>query len=153
MIKSLIDNDLYKFSMGYYYQCMYPEAIGTFTFKDRNNMKFNDMFLVHLKNEFLALKELYLTDEECEWCIQNIPYIPRHYWEWLKSFRYNPELIRAWLDDDKHLHVEVTDVIYKSSLYEIPILAQFLSSIINFTLFILIIFSIEWRNLLFLIAK
>lgn len=123
MIKSILDDDIYKYSMGYYYQCMYPEAIGTFTFKDRNNIKFNDMFLVHLKNEFLALKELYLTDEECEWCIQNIPYIPRHYWEWLKSFRFKPELIKAWLDEDKHLHIEITDVIYKSSLYEIPILA------------------------------
>ena len=123
MIKSILDNDLYKFSMTYYYQCMYPEAIGTFTFKDRNNMKFNDMFLIHLKDEFLKLKELSLTDEECEWCIQNIPYIPRHYWEWLKTFRYKPELINAWLDEDKHLHVEVTDIMYKVSMYEIPILA------------------------------
>lgn len=123
MIKSILDNDLYKFSMTYYYQCMYPEAIGTFTFKDRNNMKFNDMFLIHLKNEFLKLKELSLTDEECEWCIQNIPYIPRHYWEWLKTFRYKPELIKAWLDEEKHLHIEVTDIMYKVSMYEIPILA------------------------------
>ena len=123
VIKSILENDLYKFSQTYYYQMMYPEAIGTFTFKDRNNMKFNDMFLMHLKNEFMNLDSLALTDEECEWAIQNIPYIPRHYWEWLKTFRFDHNKIYAWLDDEKHLHIEVTDVIYKVSMYEIPILA------------------------------
>lgn len=123
MIKSMLENDLYKFSMGHYYQMMYPEAIGTFTFSDRNKLKFNDMFLVHLNCEFMNLNELALTDEECEWAIANIPYIPRHYWEWLKTFRYDSKKIHAWLDEEKHLHIEVTDTIYKVSMYEIPILA------------------------------
>jgi nicotinate phosphoribosyltransferase len=123
MIKSILDNDLYKFSMCHYYQMMYPEAIGTFTFNDRNNTVYNDMFLVTLKNAFMELDNLALTEKECEWAIKNIPYIPRHYWEWLKSFRFDHNKIRAWLDEDKHLHIEVTDVIYKASMYEMPILA------------------------------
>lgn len=123
IIKSILENDLYKFSQTYYYQVMYPEAIGTFTFKDRNNLALDDMFLVHLQSEFINLNKLALTDEECEWAIQNISYIPRHYWEWLKTFRFDHNKIHSWLDKDKHLHIEVTDVIYKVSMYEIPILA------------------------------
>ena len=123
IIHSILETDVYKFSMSHYYQMMYPEAIGTFTFKDRNNMKFEDMFLVHLRNEFTNLNELALTDEECEWAIANIPYIPRHYWEWLKTFRFDSCKIHAWLDEEKHLHIEVTDVMYKVTMYEIPILA------------------------------
>ena len=123
MIKSILENDLYKFSMGHYYQMMYPEAVGTFTFKDRNNLVLSDMFLVHLQNELMNLNELALTDDECEWAIANIPYIPRHYWEWLKTFRFDSHKIHAWLDEDKHLRIEVTDVIYKVTMYEIPILA------------------------------
>jgi nicotinate phosphoribosyltransferase len=123
MIKSILENDLYKFSQTYYYQMMYPEATGTFTFKDRNNVQYSEMFLTHLKVEFMSLNELVLTDEECEWAIKNIPYIPRHYWEWLKSFRFDSKKINAWLDEEKHLHIEVTDMIYKVSMYEIPILA------------------------------
>ena len=123
IIKSILENDLYKFSQGHYYQQIYPEAIGTFTFKDRNNLKFNQMFLVTLQNEFMELDNLALTDEECEWAIKNISYIPRHYWEWLKTFRFDHNKIHAWLDEEQHLHIEVTDVIYKVSLYEIPILA------------------------------
>ena len=53
----------------------------------------------------MNLNELALTDEECEWAIANIPYIPRHYWEWLKTFRYDSKKIHAWLDEEKHLHI------------------------------------------------
>ena len=123
IIKSILENDLYKFSMGHYYQMVYPEAVGTFTFRDRNNLVHNDMFAVHLKNEFIDLDNLALTDEECEWAIKNITYIPRHYWEWLKTFRFDHNKINVWLDEEKHLHIEVTDVIYKVTMYEIPILA------------------------------
>lgn len=123
IIQSILENDLYKFSQTYYYQQMYPEAIGTFTFKDRNNLEYNDEFMVMLQNELIELSEIKLTDEECEWCIENIPYIPRHYWEWLKTFRFDKNKIKIERDKERHLHIEVTDVIYKVSFYEIPILA------------------------------
>ena len=123
MIKSILETDLYKFSMSYYYQQIYPESVGTFSFKDRQNLKYNDMFLITLKNEFMELDNLALTDDECEWCVKHIPYIPRHYWEWLKTFRFDHNKINAWLDKDKHLHIEITDLMYKSTFYEIAILA------------------------------
>lgn len=123
IIESMLTTDLYKHSMAYYYQQIYPEGRGTFTFKDRKNLQYSEMFLITLKNEFMNLDNVALTDEECEWAVANIPYIPRHYWEWLKSFRYDHNKINAWLDDEHHLHIEVTDLIYKATLYEIPILA------------------------------
>ena len=132
IIKSILCNDLYKFSQGHYYQSIYPEAQGTFTFKDRNNLKHNQMFLITLQNEFINLSNLSLTDEECEWAIKNIPYIPRHYWEWLKTFKFDHNKIHTWLDEEQHLHIEITDVIYKVSLYEIPILAIVSETYYNF---------------------
>ena len=33
---SMLDNDLYKFSMSYAYMKLFPEAEGTFEFCDRN---------------------------------------------------------------------------------------------------------------------
>lgn len=123
IITSILENDLYKFSMGYYYQVIYPEAIGTFTFKDRNNTKYNKEFVELLRKEFKSLGTLFLQKNEFDWAIRNIPYIPMHYWEWLQSFRFNPNLIQVWLDKKQHLHIEVTDVMYKVTMYEIPILA------------------------------
>jgi nicotinate phosphoribosyltransferase len=53
MIKSIIDNDLYKFSMGYGYMKLFPDAEGEFEFNNRNHsMKFDDIFVEQLKEEF-----------------------------------------------------------------------------------------------------
>lgn len=123
MIRSIIENDLYKFSMSHYYQVNCPNAWGTFTFHDRNNTEYSEEFLSELKEEFKQLDALFLQKKEYDWCVQNIPYIPQYYWEWLQGFRYNSYDIKAWLDEDKHLHIEVSDLMYRATFYEIPILA------------------------------
>lgn len=123
IVRSMIENDLYKFSMSYYYQRTFPEGIGTFFFTDRNGQEFTEEFAEKLKQEFKNLENLALTDEEFEWCLKNISYIPRCYFEWLKGFRFNSSIIQVSLDEKKHLQIEVTDNIYKVTLYEIPILS------------------------------
>lgn len=122
-INSILHNDLYKFSMSNYYIQNFPEASGTFTFHDRNNTEYDETFVKILKDEFSHLSKLFLQKNEFDWAVKNIPYIPRFYWEWLQSFRYNPSLINIWLDENNHLHIEVTDKMYKVTFYEIPILA------------------------------
>lgn len=123
IINSILENDLYKFSMGYYYQCMYPNAIGTFTFKDRNQTVYSEAFVKQLKEELKQLSSLFLQKAEFDWAVKTIPYIPQCYWEWLQGFRFEPNRIKVWLDEEKHLHIEVTDLIYRVTMYEIPILA------------------------------
>lgn len=122
MIKSILDTDLYKFSVSNAYFQLYPLAEGTFKFNDRNKEKFlsNLNLWDHVINHFT---ELVLTDEECEWCIANIPFIPRNYWEWLKSFRFDASKIKYWLDEDGVFQCEVTDKLYACTLWEIAILA------------------------------
>ena len=133
-VLSLIDNDLYKFSTSYAYMKLYPEAEGTFSFCDRNNTVFNDingqLDVINsnpikdlLEIEFAKLSNLSLTLEEKQWCIKHIPYITEVYWEWLKGFKFDFDKIICWLDDEKHLHIQVTDYLYKVTLYEVPILA------------------------------
>jgi len=133
-VLSLIDNDLYKFSTSYAYMKLYPEAEGTFSFCDRNNTVFDDteglLNTVNsnsikdlLKIEFAKLSKLSLTIAEKQWCVKHIPYIPEVYWEWLRGFNFDYDKIIVWLDNEKHLHIEVTDKLYKVTLYEVPILA------------------------------
>lgn len=123
VIRSMIENDLYKFSMSHYYQVNYPNAWGTFAFHDRNNTEYTEEFVDLLKKEFKELDKLFLEQAEFKWCVENIPYIPQYYWEWLQGFRYNSYNINVWLDDEKHLHIEVSDLMYRVTFYEIPILA------------------------------
>ena len=122
-INSILHNDLYKFSMSNYYIQNFPEASGTFAFHDRNKTEYTPEFVSALKEEFDSLRKLFLQKSEFDWAVKNIPYIPQFYWEWLRSFRYEPEKIKVWLDDQNHLQIEITDLMYKVTFYEIPILA------------------------------
>ena len=45
MIYSILDNDLYKFTVSYAYMVKFPNAECTFTFKDRNKIKRTKEFL------------------------------------------------------------------------------------------------------------
>lgn len=127
MIVSILDTDLYKFSTSYAYFSQYPLAEGTFKFNDRNKENWNEHpeFLEQMNYEFTKLQNLQLQDDECSWCIEHIPYIPHIYWEWLKSFRFNPEKIKCSLDENGVFQCEVTDYMCKVTLYEIAILATY----------------------------
>ena len=119
---SILDNDLYKFSTSYAYMKLFPEAVGTFQFIDRNKTPRTEEFLHNYIKELKSLSEVKLTEEEKEWCIKNIPYIPSCYWEWLSSFTYDYNKFYAYLDEDKVLNVLITDYLYKATLWEIPCL-------------------------------
>ena len=123
IIKSILDTDLYKFTTSYAYIKLFPYAVGTFSFKDRDETEYSDEFLNALKEEFYRLKEVCLSTDELEYMSVNCRFMPRVYWEWLSSFRFNPEIIEVYFDEERHLHIEVTDYLYKVTLYEVPILA------------------------------
>lgn len=123
IIQSILDTDLYKFTTSYSYMKLYPDAEGTFTFNDRDNTEYTEEFIDEFKRTLHEMSNLYLNNHEKEWCINNIRFIPQVYWEWLGSFWYDPEKVNVELDENKHLHIEVTDKLYKVTLYEVPILA------------------------------
>lgn len=123
VIKTILDTDLYKFTTSYAYIKLFPYAIGTFTFKDRDETEYTEGFLEALKNEIHNLEMVKLTSEEQEYMTTHCRFLPSVYWEWLSSFRFDPNKIEVWLDDQHHLQMTVTDYLYKVTLYEVPLLA------------------------------
>ena len=123
MILSILDNDLYKFSTSNAYFHLYPLAEGTFKFNDRAAEVYDESFLATLKEEFKKLSQLSLNEEEFEYLVGNVKYISRNYWEWLRGFRFEADKINAYLDGEGHLQIDVTDYLYKVTLYEVPVLA------------------------------
>lgn len=122
-IKSILDTDLYKFTTSYAYMKLFPQAEGTFTFHDRDNTVYDEKFMEMLRLELANLGILNLTNDEFDFVNREIRFIPQCYWEWLKSFKFNSAKINAYLDDEGHLQIHVTDKLYKVTLYETPILA------------------------------
>lgn len=121
-MKSILDTDLYKLSMSYAYMRLFPEAEGKFKFIDREKNKFGEEFLESLKTTFHSFSNVKMTNQEFEWVTKNISYIPEYYWEWLRGWKYDPSKVKAWLEDGE-LRIEVTDKMYKATLYEVIILA------------------------------
>ena len=122
-VRSILDTDFYKFSTSYAYMKLYPEAEGTFEFCDRANTVYDKAFLDMINTEFAKLSMLHLLPEEFKFVCNEIRFIPQHYWEWLTSFRFRFGDIKASLDEEGHLHINVTDKLYRVTLYETPILA------------------------------
>ena len=123
MILSILDTDLYKFSTSNAYFQLYPLAEGTFKFNDRAEEVYDADFLQELKAELARLSALALSDAEFEYVSSHIRYISRNYWEWLRGFRFEADKVNAWLDEAGQLQIEVTDFLYKVTLYEVPVLA------------------------------
>lgn len=123
IIKSILDTDLYKFTTSYAYMKLFPQARGTFEFIDRDNTEYPEDFIERLYLELGSLGMLHLTKDEQEYMNNNCRFIPPVYWEWLSSFKFNSGKIQASSDENGHLHIKVTDYLYKVTLYEVPILA------------------------------
>lgn len=107
IIKTILDTDLYKFTTSYAYIKLFPYAMGRFSFTDRDETEYTEEFLEELKAEINNLRELRLSDTELEYMTRNCRFLPRVYWEWLSSFRFNPDKIEVSLDEDHHLHIVV----------------------------------------------
>lgn len=125
IIKSILDTDLYKFSVSYAYFKLYPYAEGSFMFTDRAQEDWRGTdFLERMQRNLEQLSSLKLLEEEKNWCIMQIPYIPANYWEWLSTFRFDPKALKISLDDNGVFQC-VTDFlnIAKVTLYEIAVLA------------------------------
>ena len=123
IIKSILDTDLYKFTTSYAYMKMFPHAMGTFEFIDRDNTEYTEEFVEQLRMEVSNFCSLRLTHDEQDYMSTHCRFIPPLYWEWLGGIRLNSGKVQIFLSEDKHLCMRVTDYLYKVTLYEVPLLA------------------------------
>ena len=122
IIKSVLDTDLYKFTTSYAYSKLFPRAYGEFEFVDRGNYDYPEGFDNLLKEQIKRMEDLYLTDEEQEFLIKKLPYLPPIYIDFLKGFRFNSSEVEIWMEGNK-LKVKATGLLYRITLWETPILA------------------------------
>lgn len=121
-VRSILDTDLYKFSVSYAYMKLFPDAEGTFEFVDRNNLTYSEHQLDMIRMQLASLSVLRLNMSEKDFMQKNCYFIPNYYFEWLESFRFEYAKIKVSCDSEGHLKISVTDKLYKVTLYEIPIL-------------------------------
>ena len=67
IIKSILDQDLYKFSTSYAYMKNFPDAEGTFEFFDRNKTKMSNELVEKIKTEIFNLSALKINKDEFDY--------------------------------------------------------------------------------------
>lgn len=124
MIKSILDNDLYKFTMHWAVHQCYPNTPVEYIFINRNKeMRFTKEAYKELLKRIDNLKELKLKSHEEDFLFERCPFFPNVYTGYLRQFKYHPECVHTSLDDDGQLHMKIVGDWDHTILFEVPLLA------------------------------
>lgn len=123
IIKSLLDTDLYKFSMGAAVFQNYPRSDVTYGFFDRSGVEWPLGFGTELVFQIGKLSELRFAQDEIEFLAKKCPYLPRTYLEWLSGYRFDPSEIEVVIAPDNNWKLYIKGPWYRTILWEVPLLA------------------------------
>ena len=133
IINSLLENDMYKFSMG---QCIYNQFSAyktTWTFKCRNtDVFFTSEMVEEIKAQIRAYCDLRFTEEELAY-LENVKWIKGSYVDFLRLWQPRYEDFEIGTEADCGLTIETKGSWLNTSMYEIPTLISIaLSSYVIF---------------------
>ncbi len=123
IINSLLDNDLYTFSVCYAYLEKFPRAVGHYTFVDRNKTVYPEGFAKLLREQIDQIGELSFSDEDVKFLEQKCSYFPNWFFTFLKGFRMNPNEVTISQDNEGHLEVSIEGLLWRTVFWEMPILS------------------------------
>lgn len=123
IIKSILDNDLYKFTMQQAVLELFPDTKVKYKFKNRGKEKFNRIFLNKFKKEIEKLEKLSLTNKEYNFLKNNCKFLKPQYLEFLKNYRYKKNEVIPALDKDNNLILSIEGYWYSTILWEVPLLS------------------------------
>ena len=123
IITSLLDNDLYKYSMGQAIYHQFPSYTTEWSFKCRNkDVKFTAEMVEEIKRQIKMYCGLTYTEEELDY-LRTIPWIKEDYINFLRIWR--PRYEDFYIGDEAKcgLVIKTNGTWLNTSQYEIPTLA------------------------------
>lgn len=109
IIKSLLENDVYKWNMSYAIMKTYPFAETVFEFKNRKDEKFNEDFVDEFKLEVSKLCTLRLKPEEKSFLLNKFYWIPKYFFDWFEGFKFDDSKLEVWLNNLSQLFAKSAD--------------------------------------------
>ncbi|MBR5755502.1 MAG: nicotinate phosphoribosyltransferase [Erysipelotrichaceae bacterium] len=123
IIKSLLENDLYKFSMGQAIYHQFSDYKTTWSFKCRNkDVKFSEETVEEIRNQIRLFCGLRFTEDELDY-LNNIRWIKGSYVDFLRLWKPRYEDFTIELQEDGTLFLETYGTWLNTSMYEVPTLA------------------------------
>jgi len=124
VIRSILDNDMYKLTMQMAVLELFPEAQAEYRFINRGDQRFNSQFMKEL--EYIVreqIPKLRLLDEERHWLGKNCPFFKHTYLDHLQNYRFNPDEVEIFLTDDNDLDISIKGPWHSTILWEIVLMA------------------------------
>ena len=123
IITSLLEQDLYKYSMQQAIYHQFPGYKATWSFKCRNeDVRFAREMVYEIIDQIQAYCALRFTEEELEY-LDTIPWIKGSYIDFLRLWRPNFSDFTITRDNPCGLSIETAGTWLNTSMYEIPVLA------------------------------
>ena len=123
IINSLLETDLYKFSMGMAIYHQFSDYKTTWTFKCRNkDVRFTDEMVEEIKEQIKAFCNLRFTEEELEY-LNKIVWLKGSYVDFLRLWQARYEDFEITQDAECGLAIDAKGTWLNTSMYEVPVLA------------------------------
>lgn len=123
IITSLLETDMYKFSMGQAIYHQFSDYKTTWSFKCRNkDVQFTSEMVEEIRAQIQVYCKLRFTEDELKY-LDNIKWIKGSYVDFLRLWSPRYEDFTITTDGDCGLSIEVAGTWLNTSMYEIPTLA------------------------------
>ncbi len=114
------DNDLYAFTMCHASQGYDNETEDILII--RKSFKITDEYVRELKHQIQMFKDIVFTDDEANGMVEATPYLPRPFLEWLKTYRFDPNEVTVWAENNI-LKIKIKGLFYRTVFWETPLMA------------------------------
>lgn len=122
MIQSILDNDLYKFTMQQAVLRLYPGAVAEYRLTNRGKTPFPGEMAAQVRRAVREMAKLCLTTGQKDWLRQNCPYLTPEYLSFLDAYRFDPDEVSVE-QDRSGLWVSITGPWCRTILWEVPLMA------------------------------
>lgn len=122
MIKSLLDSDLYKFTMQQAVCQLYPRAEAKYSFINRGDTEFPPGFCDELRKRVNDMQELELSVDEMEY-LSKLPFLTPVYLDFLSGYWFDPAEVKITDTGMGGLYIDVVGPWYRTILWEVPLMA------------------------------
>ena len=122
IINSILDNDLYKFSMQMAVVNKFPYAKVRSGFINRGGTKFPDGFAEELRRQIKFMEDLELTNWEKKGLQQKCSFFSPTYIDFLAGYRYDSSEVGI-IQNGGDLEISIDGYWYRQILWEVPLMA------------------------------
>ncbi len=122
MIQSILDNDLYKFTMQQAVHMLYPRAMAEYVFSNRGGTLFPKGFKEELDRQVLKMKDLRLSQDGKNYLSKICYFLTPVYIDYLESYTFDPKEVKT-VQKGSSLDITIKGPWYRTILWEVPLMA------------------------------